>query len=184
ARPLGECGRRHSSVVFAPDWGAETPFEGDGPCIRICVLWRPPPWLRWQVWSACWRCIRTSSRSCSSPARRFPIRLRRANSKIGGNSIGAACRDAACPGSPAPPNRMRSQFHPPAGAAPGKPLTAAGSPASAPAQMTKKNEPRAPKQETPALPPVAEERQIPTQPSEVAARSQETPAPPPLAEEQ
>src|SRR5262249_28593093 len=56
--------------------------------------------------------------------------------------------------------------------------------APTPAQMTQQNEARAPQQETPALPPVAEERQIPAQRSEVAAPPQETPAPPPLAEEQ
>jgi hypothetical protein len=68
---------------------------------------------------------------------------------------------------------------------PEQPLTDNQSAASAPAQMTQQNEATAPQQETPALPPVAEERQIPTQRSEVAAPpQQETPAPPPLAEEQ
>ena len=66
-----------------------------------------------------------------------------------------------------------------------QPLTDDRSPAaSAPAQMTQQNEATAPQQETPALPSVAEERQIPTQRSEAAAPPQETPAPPPLAEEQ
>lgn len=69
---------------------------------------------------------------------------------------------------------------------PEQPLTDNQSAASAPAQMTQQNEATAPQQETPALPPVAEERQIPTQRSEVAAPPQEVPAPspPPLAEEQ
>lgn len=69
---------------------------------------------------------------------------------------------------------------------PEQPLTDNQSAASAPAQMTQQNEATAPQQETPALPPVAEERQIPTQRSEVAAPPQETPAPapPPLVEEQ
>jgi hypothetical protein len=69
---------------------------------------------------------------------------------------------------------------------PEQPLTDNQSAASAPAQMTQQNEATAPQQETPALPPVAEERQIPTQRSEVAAPRQEVPAPspPPLAEEQ
>src|SRR5262245_17166532 len=69
---------------------------------------------------------------------------------------------------------------------PEQPLTDNQSATSAPAQMTQQNEATAPQQETPALPPVAEERQIPTQRSEVAAPPQETPAPapPPLAEEQ
>jgi hypothetical protein len=67
---------------------------------------------------------------------------------------------------------------------PEQPLTDNQSAASTPAQMTQQNEATAPQQETPALPPVAEERQIPAQRSEVAAPPQETPAPPPLAEEQ
>jgi hypothetical protein len=69
---------------------------------------------------------------------------------------------------------------------PEQPLTDNQSAASAPAQMTQQNEATAPQQETPALPPVAEERQIPTQRSEVAAPPQETPAPapPPVVEEQ
>jgi hypothetical protein len=69
---------------------------------------------------------------------------------------------------------------------PEQPLTDNQSAASAPAQMTQQNEATAPQQETPALPPVAEERQIPTQRSEVAAPPQEVPAPspPPLVEEQ
>jgi hypothetical protein len=70
--------------------------------------------------------------------------------------------------------------------APEQPLTDNRSVASAPAQVTQQNGSTAPQQETPALPPVAEERQIPTQRSEVAAPPQETPAPapPPLVEEQ
>jgi hypothetical protein len=67
--------------------------------------------------------------------------------------------------------------------APEQPLTDNRSAASAPAQMTQQNEAAAPQQETPAPPPVAEERQIPTQRSEAAAPQQETPAPPPVAEE-
>ena len=67
---------------------------------------------------------------------------------------------------------------------PEQPSTENQSAASAPAQMTQQNEATAPQQQTPALPPLAEERQIPTHRSEVAAPSQETPAPPPLAEEQ
>jgi hypothetical protein len=67
---------------------------------------------------------------------------------------------------------------------PEQPLTDNQSAASAPAQMTQQNEATAPQQETSALPPVAEERQIPTQRSEAAAPRQETPAPAPLAEEQ
>jgi outer membrane biosynthesis protein TonB len=48
---------------------------------------------------------------------------------------------------------------------------------------TQRSEVAAPQQDTPAPPPVAEERQISTQRSEVAAPQQDTPAPPPVAEE-
>ena len=48
---------------------------------------------------------------------------------------------------------------------------------------TQRSEVAAPQQDTPAPPPVAEERQISTQRSEVAAPQQETPAPPPVAVE-
>src|SRR5262245_6771934 len=68
--------------------------------------------------------------------------------------------------------------------APEQPLTDNRSAATAPVESPQQNEATAPQQETPALPPVAEERQIPTQRNEVAASPQETPAPPPLVEEQ
>jgi hypothetical protein len=69
--------------------------------------------------------------------------------------------------------------------APEQPLTDNRSTASAPVESPQRSEVTAPpQQETPALPPVAEERQIPTQRSEIAAPPQETPPPPPLAEEQ
>ena len=48
---------------------------------------------------------------------------------------------------------------------------------------TQRSEVAAPQQDTPAPPPVAEERQISTQRSEVATPQQETPAPPPVAVE-
>src|SRR5262249_23105560 len=68
--------------------------------------------------------------------------------------------------------------------APEQPLTDNQSAASTPAQMTQQNEATAPQQETPALPPVAEDGKTPPRRGEAAAPPQEPQAPPPLAEEQ
>jgi len=62
-------------------------------------------------------------------------------------------------------------------------LTENRSAATAPVETAQGSEVTAPQQETPAPPPVAEERPIPTQRSEVAAPQQDTPAPAPVAEE-
>jgi outer membrane biosynthesis protein TonB len=83
--------------------------------------------------------------------------------------------------------------------APEQPLTENRSAATAPVETARPNEAAAPvaeerqiakpqseatqQPETPAPPPVAEERHIPTQRSEVAAPQQDTPAPPPVAVE-
>ena len=64
---------------------------------------------------------------------------------------------------------------------PDEPLTENQS-AAAPVESPQRSEVAAPQQETPAPPPVAEERRIPTQQSEVTAPQQETPAP--VAEQQ
>src|SRR5262249_47671562 len=66
---------------------------------------------------------------------------------------------------------------------PDEPLTENQS-ATASVESPQRSEVAAPQQETPAPPPVAEERRIPTQQSEVIAPQQETPAPPPVAAEQ
>jgi hypothetical protein len=65
---------------------------------------------------------------------------------------------------------------------PDEPLTEKQS-ATAPVESPQRSEVAAPQQETPAPPPVAEDRRVPTQRSEVTAPQQETPAPPPVAEE-
>ena len=67
--------------------------------------------------------------------------------------------------------------------APEQPLTENRSAATPLVELPQRSEVTAPQQETPAPPPVAEERHIPTQRSEVAAPQQETPAPPSVAEE-